>query len=117
MPSLKGKVHLRKNNHSRSKGMMIFSIIWAGQLVSTLGSGLTSFALGVWIYEATGSATLFAINMVIWILPNVVLSPVAGVLTDRWDRRLVMLFSDTGAGLSPQLPLECHLSSTHSHAA
>jgi MFS family permease len=91
---------LKNNKRNRSQGMTIFSIIWAGQLVSTLGSGLTSFALGVWVYEQTGSATLFAINLVVWILPNVVLSPVAGVITDRWDRRLVMLFSDTGAGLS-----------------
>lgn len=84
----------------RSKGFLIFSLIWGGQLVSTLGSGLTSFALGVWVYEVTGSATLFAVNLVIWILPNIALSPVAGVLSDRWDRRLVMLLSDTGAGLS-----------------
>jgi DHA3 family macrolide efflux protein-like MFS transporter len=80
--------------------MTIFSIVWAGQLISTLGSGLTSFALGVWVYEETGSATLFAVNMVIWVLPNVALSPVAGVLADRWDRRLVMILSDSGAGLS-----------------
>jgi len=80
--------------------MKTFIVIWTGQLVSTLGSALTSFALGVWIYETTGSATLFAINMVVWILPNIALSPVVGVLVDRWDRRLVMLLSDTGAGLS-----------------
>ncbi len=80
--------------------MKTFVVVWFGQLVSTLGSALTSFALGVWIYETTGSATLFAINMAVWVLPNIVLSPVVGVLTDRWDRRLVMLLSDTGAGLS-----------------
>ena len=80
--------------------MKTFVVVWIGQLISTLGSGLTSFALGVWVYEETGSATLFAINMAVWILPYVVLSPVVGVITDRWDRRLVMLFSDTGAGLS-----------------
>jgi DHA3 family macrolide efflux protein-like MFS transporter len=38
--------------------------------------------------------------MVVWLLPNIALSPVAGVLADRWDRRLVMLLSDSGAGLS-----------------
>ena len=91
---------MNNNTRSRSKSMMVFIVVWAGQLVSTLGSGLTSFALGVWVYEATGSATLFAINMVVWILPNILLSPVAGVISDRWDRRRVMLLSDTGAGLS-----------------
>ncbi|UCC64867.1 MAG: MFS transporter, partial [Anaerolineae bacterium] len=84
----------------RPGGMRTFLVVWLGQLISTLGSGLTSFALGVWVFETTGSATLFAISMVVWVLPNIALSPVVGVLTDRWDRRLVMLLSDTGAGLS-----------------
>jgi len=81
-------------------GMRTFIAIWLGQFVSTLGSGLTSFALGVWVYETTGSATLFAVNLVVWTLPHLAALPVAGVLTDRWDRRLVMILSDTGAGLS-----------------
>jgi len=83
-----------------NKGMLTFTIIWAGQLASTLGSGLTSFALGVWVYESTGSTTLFSINMLLWVLPGILFSPLAGVITDRWDRRLVMIFSDTGAGLA-----------------
>lgn len=89
-----------KKRHSLFKEMRIFTIIWGGQLVSTLGSGLTSFALGVWVYTETGSPTLFAVNLLLWTVPNVLLSPVAGVAADRWDRRLVMIFSDTGAGLS-----------------
>ena len=83
-----------------TRGMVTFSIIWIGQLFSILGSGLTSFGLGVWIYEETGSVTLFAVNLLVWILPNIAFSPLAGVITDRWDRRLVMILSDTGAGLS-----------------
>lgn len=83
-----------------SRGMRTFVTIWFGQLVSTLGSALTGFALGVWVYETTGSATLFALNMVVWVVPNVALSPLVGLLTDRWDRRLIMLLSDSGAGLS-----------------
>jgi MFS family permease len=61
---------------------------------------LTSFAVGVWIYETTGSPTLFAITLVLIVLPRVVLSPVSGVIADRWDRRRVMILADTGAGLS-----------------
>jgi MFS family permease len=91
---------LTKTISNRTKGMLVFSIVWAGQLVSTLGSRLTSFAVGIWIYEMTGSATLFAVNLLIWTLPNILLAPVAGVLADRWDRRLVMILSDSGAGLS-----------------
>lgn len=76
-------------------GFRVFTIIWFGQLISTLGSGLTGFALGIWIYETTGSETLFALNMLAWVLPNIILSPVAGVIADRWDRRLVMMLGDS----------------------
>jgi MFS family permease len=85
---------------SGSRGMKVFSIVWFGQLVSTLGSGLTGFALGVWIYQLTGSVTLLAMNLLAYKLPTVLLSPLAGSLADRWDRRWVMVLSDAGAGLS-----------------
>lgn len=80
--------------------MLTFTTVWAGQLVSTLGSGLTSFALGVWIYENTGSVMLFVVNILVWTLPSLLISPLVGVISDRWDRRLVMILGDTGAGLS-----------------
>lgn len=80
--------------------MRTFFVIWFGQLVSTIGSGLTGFALGVWVYQQTGSTTLFALNMLAYTLPNLLVAPFAGALVDRWDRRKVMMLSDTGAGLS-----------------
>ncbi len=80
--------------------MKTFVIIWAGQLVSTLGSAITSFCLGVWVYETTAYSTLFATSMLAWVLPNLLLSPVAGVSGPIVvDRRLVMIFADTGAAL------------------
>jgi DHA3 family macrolide efflux protein-like MFS transporter len=83
-----------------SRGMRTFIIVWLGQLVSLVGSGLTSFALGLWVYQHTGSVTQFALSGLFTVLPSVVLSPLAGALVDRWDRRWVMILSDTGAGLS-----------------
>ncbi len=80
--------------------MRTFITIWAGQLVSTLGSALTGFALGVWIYQVTGSATLYAITLLVSVVPRILVSPLAGVVADHWDRRLVMILSDTGAGVS-----------------
>lgn len=74
--------------------MKVFLTVWAGQLVSLLGSGLTNFGLGIWVFQKTGSATLFATIALLAILPGLVVSPFAGVLVDRWDRRLVMLGSD-----------------------
>jgi len=85
--------------------MPTFVLVWAGQLISTLGSKLTSFALSVWIYEETGSPTQFTLAMLASALPYVALSPVAGVVADRWDRRKVMILSDTGAALSTVLVL------------
>ncbi len=77
-----------------------FLLTWFGQVVSLVGSGLTSFALGVWVYERTGSPTLFAFIGLFAVLPKVVFSPLAGALVDRLDRRRVMILADGGAGLS-----------------
>ncbi len=54
-------------------GMRVFSVIWFGQLVSTIGSGLTGFGLGVWIYQETGSTTLFALNLLAIALQNLLI--------------------------------------------
>jgi MFS family permease len=89
-----------KKSNPFAKDMRTFFVIWSGQLVSTIGSGLTGFALGVWIYQETGSVTLFALNMLAYALANLLVSPIAGVLVDRYDRRWVMILSDTGAGLA-----------------
>lgn len=79
--------------------MRQFSLLWSGQLVSVLGSGLTGFALGVWVYQTTGSVTRFALISLFTSLPGILLSPVAGVLVDRWDRRRVMLASDAASAV------------------
>ncbi len=81
------------------RNMHGFLVIWFGQLVSLLGSGLTSFALGVWLYEQTGRATPFALTVLFGSLPRILLSPVAGSLADRWNRRWLMILTDTGSAL------------------
>lgn len=77
-----------------------FIFVWVGQLVSLVGSGLTSFALGIWVYQQTGSVTKFALISVCIMLPGIVISPFAGVLVDRMNRRKVMMLSDVGAGFA-----------------
>lgn len=81
-------------------GTKVFTLIWFGQFVSLFGSGLTNFALGVWVYQRTGSATQFALISLFAQLPRILVYPVAGALIDRWDRRWAMVLSDSGAGLS-----------------
>ena len=78
----------------------IFLIIWLGQLTSLAGSQITSFALGIWVYRTTGSVTQFALISFFVALPSLIISPIAGALVDRWDRRWVIIISDSVAGLS-----------------
>jgi DHA3 family macrolide efflux protein-like MFS transporter len=77
-----------------AQGMRTFTTIWFGQVISTLGSSLSGFALGVWLYQKTGSTTLFALNMFVYFLPTVLFAPISGVLADRYDRRIVMILAD-----------------------
>ena len=81
-------------------GMRTFFTIWSGQLISLLGSQLTGFALGVWVYSQTKSVMMLALVQVAQQAPYVLLSPLAGVLSDRWNRRTAMIVSDLGAGLA-----------------
>jgi DHA3 family macrolide efflux protein-like MFS transporter len=80
--------------------MRRFTIIWLGQIVSLLGSAMTWFAFTIWAWERTGSPSALATISFFAFLPTVLLTPIAGTLVDRWDRKLVMLLSDfaTAAG-------------------
>src|SRR5436305_5942518 len=82
------------------KAMRDFLTIWAGQVISLFGSSLTSFSLGVWVYQRTGMATKFALMGFFSSFPAILFSPVAGALVDRWDRRWAMILSDFGSALT-----------------
>lgn len=81
----------------RDQGAGTFLTIWLGQAISLIGSGLTTFALGVWVYQQTGSAAEFSWLNMFAVLPHVLVTPIAGAIADRWDRRRLMILSDTGA--------------------
>ncbi len=82
---------MKKSNFSK------FLLLWAGELISSVGGGLSSFGLGVYVFNMTGSAASMALVTLIAFLPTLILSVPAGVLADRYDRRLLMM---TGDGLS-----------------
>jgi MFS transporter, DHA3 family, macrolide efflux protein len=86
--------------YSKIGSMRIFILIWFGQSVSMIGSSLTSFGLGIWVYQQTKSITQFALVSLSLALPIILISPFAGALVDRWSRRWVMILSDLGSGLS-----------------
>ncbi len=84
----------------RHPGGRTFLWMWFGQTVSTFGTSVTFFALGVYLYETTGQATPLAILGIARFLPQIALSPLAGVIVDRIDRKWAMLLSDVGQGLA-----------------
>jgi MFS transporter, DHA3 family, macrolide efflux protein len=80
-------------------GIKAFRILWVGQSLSLLGSGMTRFAVMIWAFQVEGTATALALLGFFNCLTYVIASPFAGVLVDRWNRRSVMVLADLGAGL------------------
>ena len=71
-----------------------FLLLWAGEFISAIGGGLTSFGLGVYVFNETGSAASMALVTLLSFLPMLVLSVPAGILADRYDRRTLMMLGD-----------------------
>ena len=83
----------------RLGGLPGFTVVWLGQIVSVLASGMTQFALTIWMYQQTSSATALGLMQVFYITPFLIISPIAGVMVDRYNRKLMMMVSDLAAGL------------------
>jgi MFS family permease len=80
--------------------MRSFFIVWAGQVFSLLGSAMSRFALTIWAYQITGQATSLTTIAFFAFGPEVFMSPFAGALVDRWNRKLTMALSDIATGVS-----------------
>ena len=89
-----------ENKTNRPSGMFGFSLVWLGQIVSVLATSMTTFALTIWVFEKTGSATALALVQVFFITPFLLITPIAGVMVDRHNRKLMMMVSDLAAGLA-----------------
>jgi MFS family permease len=80
--------------------MFGFTLVWLGQIVSVLATSMSAFALTIWVFQKTGSVTALAWVQVFFITPLLVISPLAGVMVDRHNRKLMMMMSDLLAGLA-----------------
>ena len=94
-----------KTNNNYGKFLLLF----AGEFISCIGGGLTSFGLGLYIFQQTGSAADMALLSLLGFLPGVLLKVPAGVLADRYDRRLLMMLGDGLSGLGVLFILICML--------
>lgn len=77
------------------KELRTFLIFWSTQSLSQLGSAMTNFALTLWLYQKTGSALQTALLSICSYAPYVLTSIFAGALSDRWDKKKVLLICDT----------------------
>lgn len=75
--------------------MRNFIFVWLGELVSNIGSGMTSFAVAIFVYELTGKVSFVSLFMFFAFFPSIFFSPVGGVLADKLDRRLMMILGDS----------------------
>ncbi len=82
----------------RPAGMTGFTIIWLGQLVSVVATQMTQFAMTLWIYQLTNSVMALGLAQIFYITPFLLITPIAGVMIDRYSRKLMMMVSDIGAG-------------------
>ena len=82
---------------NRIKELQTFLLLWSTQSLSQLGSAMTNFALTLWLYEQTGSALQTALLSICSYAPYVCMSIFAGAISDRWDKRKIMLGCDTFA--------------------
>jgi len=95
------------NDSEKSFGKFI--LLWSGELISAIGSGLTSFGLGVYVYQKTGKVSAMALVTLFAFLPSLLLSAPSGVLADRYDRRLLMIIGDSLSAVGLMFILVCML--------
>jgi MFS family permease len=87
-------------NKIRLTGMPAFIFVLVSQTISLLGSGLTGFALPIWVFQQTESATALTLLGFFFVTPMLIFSPFAGAIVDRSNRKLMMMLSDLAAGLT-----------------
>ena len=77
-------------------GMRAYVIVWAGQLVSLIGSTMTAFGMDVWVFQKSGSVALLGLMLALGVLPFALVSPFTGSLVDRWGAKRSLVVSNGG---------------------
>ena len=96
---------MQRQEKPRLSGLFGFTIVWFGQIISVLASGMTAFAFTIYMYQQTKSATAMGFVQVAYITPLLIISPIAGVMVDRYNRKTMMMISDIAGGLASLIAL------------
>lgn len=94
---------------TRPAGMKAFTLVWLGQVISLTGTAMTAFAISVWAWKTTGSATDLSMVAFFNFAPTIIMCPVAGALVDRWNRKLSMAVSDIMSGIGTLIMLVLYI--------
>lgn len=88
-----------KKGKSKNSVYLNMTIFLVGKLVSIFGARIMNFAIGLYVLKTTGSGMSFALTMIVSTIPAIILSPFAGVLADRVNRKMVVVITDTLSGV------------------
>ena len=94
------QVNMNTSQQATPTSLRYFLTIWFGQLVSGIGSSMTSIAIEIWAWEITGKATTLALVGFFSLLPGIIITPISGIVVDRFNRKLIMMMGDTVAVLT-----------------
>ena len=84
---------------NKIKELKAFIILWLTQSFSALGSAMTNFALVIWLYNDSGSALTTALLTICSYVPYVLMSIFAGAISDKWNKKVIMLVCDSFAAM------------------
>lgn len=96
---------MQASSTKKPSGMFGFTIVWLGQIISVLASSMSQFALTIFVFKETQSVTALGLMQVFFITPFLLISPIAGVMVDRYNRKLMMIVSDLAGGIATVLIL------------
>ncbi len=85
---------------TEQKWKLPFLLIVIGQSISLIGSSAVQFALIWWITSGTNSALLLGLSGMVAYVPVVLFSPAAGVIADRYNRKVICICADLFVGMS-----------------
>lgn len=94
-------------NKTGSNSFRKFVMLCSGAFIAAIGSGISSFGLGVYVFQQTGLASSSTLITLLAFLPGLLLTPFAGVLADKYDRRLLMILGDSLSALGLVYILIC----------
>lgn len=86
---------INTSTNNKGKKFTKFIIFWIGSLIAAIGSGMTAFGIGVYVFEISKSATKKSMISLVAFLPTLLMSPLSGVLADKFDRRKMMILGDS----------------------